>query len=155
MIPWRRTGESSPNCKSCAQTGELPESVLDLLAEVRIAALLAKGLSADPEAVNAAEALDMVTINGARALGQEQHIGTLENGKQADLCAIDLSYPETQPVHNVISQLIYATGRNQVTDVWVAGQRIMEAREMRTMDEADILAKALDWQRKMQQTRTS
>lgn len=135
--------------------GAASNNDLDLLAEVRIAALLAKGLSADPEAVNAAEALDMVTINGARALGQEQHIGTLENGKQADLCAIDLSYPETQPVHNVISQLIYATGRNQVTDVWVAGQRIMEAREMRTMDEADILAKALDWQRKMQQTRTS
>jgi 5-methylthioadenosine/S-adenosylhomocysteine deaminase len=132
--------------------GAASNNDLDVLAEARIAALLAKGFSADPETINAAEALDLVTINGATALGLGDQIGSLESGKQADLCAIDMSYPETQPVHDVISQIIYAAGRNQVTDVWVAGKRLMEGRELRSLDEADILAKAEHWRRKIQQT---
>jgi 5-methylthioadenosine/S-adenosylhomocysteine deaminase len=132
--------------------GAASNNDLDVLAEARIAALLAKGFSADPETINAAEALDLVTINGATALGLGNHIGSLESGKQADLCAIDMSYPETQPLHDVISQIIYAAGRNQVTDVWVAGKRLMEGRELRSMDEVDILAKAEHWRRKIQQT---
>ncbi len=135
--------------------GAASNNDLDLLSEVRTAALLAKGVSSDPETVSAAQALDMVTINGAMALGLDYQIGSLESGKQADLCAIDLSYPETQPVHDVISQIIYAAGRNQVSDVWVAGKRIMEARELRTLDEADILARSAGWQRKLQQTSPS
>ena len=118
---------------------------LDLLAEAQTAALLAKGISGNAEAVNAFQALEMMTINGAKALGMENSIGTIEPGKAADFCAIDLSCPETQPLHNVVSQLIYAASRRQVSDVWVAGRRLLESGQLTSIDLAETVSQARLW----------
>ncbi len=94
----------------------------DMFAEMRLAALLAKGASGDAASVSAAEALAMATINAARALGQDANIGSLEIGKMADMVAVKLSATEIQPCFNPISQLVYSAGREHVTQVWVAGK---------------------------------
>jgi 5-methylthioadenosine/S-adenosylhomocysteine deaminase len=129
--------------------GAASNNDLSLLAEMRQTALLAKVSSGNPEAVPAARALSMATIHGARALGMEDAIGSIEPGKQADLAAIRLDRIETQPVFDVISQIVYAVPDSQVTDVWVAGRRLVESRELTTLDEAEILQSCHDWQRRI------
>ncbi len=122
---------------------------LDLIDELRTAALLAKGVASDPLVANAEVSLDMITINAARALGLESDLGSIEEGKIADLCALDLAHPRTQPLHHVISQLVYAAASSQVSDVWVAGRRLLKGSELTTMDEAEILNKAEMWSKRM------
>lgn len=95
---------------------------LDMFAEMRMAALLSKGSSGDATAVPAEQALEMATINGARALGLESQIGSIEIGKFADLTAVKLSDIETMPCYDPISHLVYAAGREHVTHVWVQGE---------------------------------
>ena len=109
--------------------GAASNNDLDMLSEMRTAALLAKGHSADPTAVPAHRALAMATINGARALGLEHRIGSLEPGKAADLVAIDLGHPATQPVYDPVAQVVYAACREQVTDVWVNGKHVVNGGE--------------------------
>ena len=125
--------------------GAASNNDLDLLAEAQTAALLAKGISGDAEVVNAFQALEMITINGARALGMESRIGSIEAGKEADLCAIDLSAPETQPLHHVVSQVIYAASRRQVSDVWVAGRRVLDSGRLTTIDLEETMSRARLW----------
>lgn len=134
---------------SIGTDGAASNNDLNLLDELQTAALLAKGVAKDPSALNAEHALDMVTINGARALGMESEIGSIEEGKSADFCAIDLSHPRTQPVHHVISHVVYAAGSDQVSDVWVAGRRILHDRELTTLDEQSILERAAYWSKRM------
>jgi 5-methylthioadenosine/S-adenosylhomocysteine deaminase len=129
--------------------GAASNNNLDLLSEVQTAVLLAKGLSGDPGVFDAFAALELITINAARALRLEHEIGSLEVGKQADLAALDLSAPETQPVHNVISQVIYAASSRQFTDLWVAGRRLMDSGNLTTLDLASVLERAQSWQFKM------
>ena len=129
--------------------GAAANNDLDLLNEAQTAALLAKGVAADAKAVNAFQALEMLTINGACALGMEEEIGSIEPGKQADLCAIDLDHPATQPLHHVVSQIIYAASRSQVSDVWVAGRRLLNSGSLATIDEAGVTKAAARWQRKL------
>ncbi|HEY1075924.1 MAG TPA: TRZ/ATZ family hydrolase [Fontimonas sp.] len=130
--------------------GAASNNDLDLLGEMRTAALLAKAVAGDAKTLNAAEALQMATLGGARALGLDAEIGSLRPGKSADFIAIDLSAAATQPVHNVLSQLAYAAGRDQVTDVFVAGRALMRARQLLTIDEPETLAQADAWRQKMQ-----
>ncbi len=125
--------------------GAASNNDLDLFSELRSAALLAKGASGDPRAVPAAQALKLATLNGARALGLEAEIGTLTAGKSADFIAIDLNHPSTTPVYDVISTLAYAVGRDQVTDVYVAGRALMRDRRLLTLDEPAVLARAAEW----------
>ena len=129
--------------------GAASNNDLDLLAEAQTAALLAKGVSGDAKAVNAFQVLEMMTINGARALGLDEHIGSIEQGKQADLCALDLSAPETQPLYHVVSQLIYAASRRQVSDVWVAGKRLLDHGELTTIDLDSVIDSARKWQSRL------
>jgi 5-methylthioadenosine/S-adenosylhomocysteine deaminase len=129
--------------------GAASNNDLDLLAEAQTAALLAKGISGDAKAVNAFQALEMMTINGAQALGLGERIGSIEQGKQADLCALDLSAPETQPLYNVVSQLIYAASRRQVSDVWVAGKRLLDSGELTTIDLDAVIHSARHWQSRL------
>ncbi|MGH6643937.1 MAG: amidohydrolase family protein, partial [Bradyrhizobium sp.] len=110
--------------------GAASNNRLDVLAELRLAALLAKGAALDATVLPAAAALEAATLGGARALGLAARIGSIEAGKEADLTAFDLSAPETQPVFDVISQLVYAAGREQVSDVWVAGQPVVRKRQV-------------------------
>ena len=129
--------------------GAASNNDLDLLAEAQTAALLAKGISGDAQAVNAFQVMEMMTINGAQALGLADRIGSIESGKQADLCAVDLNAPETQPLHHVVSQLIYAASRRQVSDVWVAGRRLLDSGELTTIDLDEVLASARKWQARL------
>jgi len=124
---------------------------LDMFGEMRTAALLAKGFSEDATVISAADTLAMATINGARALGMEDKIGSLTSGKAADLACVDLSVPACQPVHHPISQLVYSVSRDQVSDVWVAGQPLLENHRLTVDNEAEILGRAAAWQRRLEE----
>ena len=117
-----------------------------MFGETRTAALLAKGIANDASAFDAAYALQAATLNGARALGLAERIGSIMPGKQADLAAVRLDALETQPMYNVISQLVYATGRNQVSDVWIAGVRKLENGALCAIDANALRDKARTWQ---------
>ncbi len=132
--------------------GAASNNTLDMFAEMRLAALLAKGASGDPEAVPAQRALSMATIHAARALGLEEKIGSIEVGKQADLVAVDLSGLETQPVHHVISQLVYACHRGQVSRVWVAGETVFADGRPTRLDPDAISDRVRQWQRRLART---
>jgi len=114
--------------------GAASNNDLDMFGEMRTAALLAKGVSGDASAVPAMTALKMATINGAKALGIENITGSLSIGKAADVIAIDLSALETQPIYSPISQIVYAASRQQVSDVWVAGKRLLNTRQLTTIN---------------------
>ncbi|CAM3829679.1 5-methylthioadenosine/S-adenosylhomocysteine deaminase [Pseudomonas reidholzensis] len=125
--------------------GAASNNDLDLLGETRTAALLAKAVAGSATALDAHRALRMATLNGARALGLEATIGSLEVGKAADLVAFDLSGLAQQPVHDPVSQLIYATGRDCARHLWVAGQQLLDERRLTRMDEAALTAMARAW----------
>ncbi|ALN90841.1 TRZ/ATZ family hydrolase [Lysobacter gummosus] len=118
---------------------------LDMFGETRTAALLAKGVAIDAKALDAFSALRAATLGGAKAMGFEDKIGSIQIGKQADLVCVDLGQLETQPVHHVVSQLIYATGRHQVGDVWIAGRAKLRERALVDMDTAALVANARQW----------
>ncbi len=121
----------------------------DMLGEMRTAALIGKLAANDAAALPAAAVLRMATLNGARALGLEEQTGSLVAGKWADLCAIDLSAPETQPVYDPISQIVYSAGREQVSDVWVAGKRLLRERKLTRLDLEAILDNAHLWRSRL------
>jgi 5-methylthioadenosine/S-adenosylhomocysteine deaminase len=101
--------------------GAASNNRLDMFAEMRLAALLAKVQSDDATAISAHQGLAMATINGAKALGLDDKIGSIEIGKLADLTAVKLSYINMQPMFDVASHLVYVAGREQVSHVWVNG----------------------------------
>jgi len=129
--------------------GAASNNDLDMIGEMRTAAFLAKSISKDPTALPATEAFKMATINGAKALGIDHKIGSLAKGKSADFIAVNLEELETMPLFDPISQLVYAASRNQVTDLWVAGKRLMKNRQLLTLDEKEVLAKARHWAEKI------
>lgn len=129
--------------------GAASNNDLDILGEMRTAALLAKAVANDARAVPAATALRMATLNGAKALGLENETGSLENGKSADIAALDLSGIETQPLFDPISDIVYAASRHLVTNVWVAGRRLLNQRELTTLDRFDIAARAQAWRERL------
>jgi 5-methylthioadenosine/S-adenosylhomocysteine deaminase len=102
--------------------GAASNNRLDMFAEIRLAALLAKGVSEDPTTVPAHQALEMATINAAKALGLDDKIGSIEIGKKADVVAIKLSDITISPCYDPISHLVYTCGREHVTHTWVAGE---------------------------------
>lgn len=125
--------------------GAASNNDLDMLGELRTAALLAKAVSGDASALPAYQALRMATLNGATALGLGDRIGSLVPGKWADVCAIRLDDVESAPLYHPLSQIVYASGRQQVTDVWVAGEHLLRDRVLTRLDEAGILARARRW----------
>jgi 5-methylthioadenosine/S-adenosylhomocysteine deaminase len=130
--------------------GAASNNDLDMLGELRIAALLAKVHAGDATALPTHEALAMATINGARALGIADETGSLVAGKSADMVCIDLSVPACQPVHNPLSQLVYSAQRDQVSDVWVAGRQLYGENGFTSIDEAEVLERANAWLNRMQ-----
>ena len=98
---------------------------------------------------------EMATLNGARALGIDADTGSLVKGKWADIAAIRLDTIETQPVYDPVSQLVYASGREQVTDVWVAGQHLLKERRLTTLDGNDILERTRAWQARISNSEDS
>ncbi len=129
--------------------GAASNNDLDMLAEMRSAALLAKGVSGDASAVPAHSALQMATINGAKALGIDDRTGSLTIGKAADVVAIDLEELETQPLYHPLAQIVYSAGRHQVSDVWVAGRQLLKQRRLTTIDQAQLRARIDGWQERL------
>jgi len=129
--------------------GAASNNDLDLFGEMRTAALLAKAVANDASALPAMTALKMATINGAKAIGIDRETGSLEIGKAADVIAVDLSELETQPLYCPISQIVYAASRRQVSDVWVAGKRLLKHRELTTIDLAALTEKISQWRQRL------
>lgn len=125
--------------------GAASNNDLDLLGETRTAALLAKAVAGSATALDAHRALRMATLNGARALGLAERIGSLEVGKAADMVAFDLSGFAQQPVYDPLSTLIYASGRDCVRHVWVEGRALLDDRRLCTLDEPTLAARAQAW----------
>ncbi|WP_404937460.1 TRZ/ATZ family hydrolase [Pseudomonas sp. JDS08PS003] len=125
--------------------GAASNNDLDLLGEVRTAALLAKAVAGSATALDAHRALRMATLNGARAMGLESEVGSLEIGKAADMVAFDLSGLAQQPIYDPVSQLIYATGRDCVKHLWVAGKQLLDDRRLTRQDEQQLSATARGW----------
>lgn len=132
--------------------GAASNNDLDMLSEIRTTALLAKGVKGDATAVPAIDALRMATINGARALGMEAELGSLKKGKAADITAIDLSGIGAAPLYDPISQIVYAGHRDQVTNVWVGGRRVLADGELINIDETALIHSAQQWRAKISRT---
>ncbi len=129
--------------------GAASNNRLDILAEMRLAALLAKGQSRKAFALPAFETLKLATLNAARALRLDHLVGSLEPGKAADIVALDFSGPEMEPCYDPVSHLVYAAGREQVSHVWVNGELLLNERRLTTLDERDLHAKATLWQERI------
>ncbi len=126
--------------------GAASNNDLNMFGEIQAAALLAKLSTADATALNASAVLEMATLNGARALGIAGNTGSLESGKQADVIAVDLSGPETQPLYNVLSQLVYACNGSQVSHSWINGRAVMAERQLLSIDSDDLARRIMSWQ---------
>ncbi|MCC6197221.1 MAG: TRZ/ATZ family hydrolase [Burkholderiales bacterium] len=129
--------------------GAASNNRLDILSEMRLAALLAKVATGNAIALPAPAVLAMATLNGARALGLDAVTGSLAPGKDADAVAIDLSAAATQPVFDPVSHLVNAVDRSFVSDVWVRGAHVVADGEVATIDTTALLARARAWQRRL------
>ena len=125
--------------------GAASNNRLDMFAEIRLAALLAKGITGDATALPAWQALEMATLGAARALGFDNKIGSLRPGKFADLAAVRLDDIETSPCYDPLSHLVYAAGREQVSHVWVNGKLVLDDRQLTTIDTQEVIATAAYW----------
>ena len=117
----------------------------DMMEESDLAAKLQKLVRNDPEALPAAQAFEMATMGGARVLGLEKEIGSLEAGKRADLIALDLDAPNAAPLYDVYSQVVYALKGSNVMDVIVNGREVVRDRRCLTLDQQAVMAKAREY----------
>jgi 5-methylthioadenosine/S-adenosylhomocysteine deaminase len=129
--------------------GAASNNRLDMFQEMRTAALLAKVVAADAAAMPAHEALRCATLGGARALGLDAMIGSIVPGKSADLVAVTLASPETQPCFDPLSHLVYACGREHVTDVWVSGEAVVADRWLTRVDLGKLEKRHSLWQNQL------
>ena len=125
--------------------GAASNNRLSMLGEMQIASLIGKTQHGDSKAVDAWAALEMATMNGAIALGQQEKIGTIEVGKTADLIALDLSGVHHWPRHDIASSLVYATQGNEVAWSWIAGKPVVANRQLQTLDYRDLQTRAMRW----------
>ena len=124
---------------------------LDMLGEISTASFIAKLSTRDARSLPAWQALEMATINGAKALNIDNEVGSIEVGKSADLVAIDLAHASTTPVYDPIAQIVSSATRQQVSDVWVQGIRRVRNQKLVDIDLDNILNKANDWAQKIKQ----
>ena len=133
--------------------GAASNNLLDMLAEVRMAALLARVSGGGGTAIAAEEALRMATLDAARVLRRDHEIGSVEAGKWADLTCIDLLRCNSQPVYDPVSQLVYATRADQVSDVWVGGRHLLDQGELTTINRESIFSRSREWQQRIADSR--
>ncbi|MEO0574770.1 MAG: TRZ/ATZ family hydrolase [Pseudomonadota bacterium] len=129
--------------------GAASNNDLDMLTEMRSAAMLAKVSSQDATALPPAQLLRMATRNGAIALGIEDVTGSLEPGKWADIVCVDLDRAHTQPTYDPLSSLVYCAGRDDVRDVYVAGRAVFKDRQFTTIDEQAVLERTSEWRERI------
>lgn len=125
--------------------GAASNNSLDMFSEMQFASLLAKGVSGDASALNTHETLRMATLNGARALGLDSLIGSLEAGKAADMVALDMGGIAREPMYNPLSQLIYTSMGHRVSHVWINGAAKLANRQLTTFNEQLLATKARQW----------
>jgi len=125
--------------------GAASNNDLDLFGELKTAALLAKAVAEDASVLDAHAALRMATINGAKALGWDDQIGSLEAGKSADMIAVEISSLSQKPLYNPASQLVYSNAGSQVTHSWVAGKALLRERSLVILDEENLIRRADAW----------
>jgi len=130
--------------------GAASNNRLDILAEARLAALLAKVASGDAAALPAERALTMGTLDGATALGLASEIGSLVPGKHADAIAVDFGAFQHAPCYDPVSHLVHVAGRDQVTDVWIGGRRMVRNGTLTELDALELAARARVWHDRMQ-----
>jgi 5-methylthioadenosine/S-adenosylhomocysteine deaminase len=126
----------------------------DLMSEMALASKLQKVTRMDPEALPAPQAIEMATITGARALGLEKQIGSLEPGKRADMIVLRLDQPRAHPLYNIYSLMVYSLKAGDVSDVMVNGTQIVRSHRMLTLDPRPIFAKAKEFQTKISSSLT-
>ena len=126
--------------------GAASNNDLDMFGEMHLMAMIAKAVAQDAAAVNAQQALEIATLNGAKALGLDNEIGSLEIGKYADVCAVSLAPLSMTPVNNPLSHLVYASNGSYVSHVWVGGTPLLTDGELQTLDLALIRDRAQYWQ---------
>lgn len=129
--------------------GSASNNDLDMFGEMRTAALLAKAVADNATAIPAHTALKMATLNGAKALGLDHLTGSIKIGKSADFIAVSQNDLEALPMYHPISQLVYATNRHQVTDVWVAGDHLLKNRVLVKVDEKALRNEVGEWVNKI------
>ncbi len=129
--------------------GAASNNRLDVFSEMRLASLLAKNLSGNASALPACQALEMATLNAARALGIDNRTGSLTPGKCADIIAVDLSAPELSPCYDPLSHLVHAAGREHVSHVWVNGDMLLDNRVFTHLDPGELRAKADYWKNRI------
>ncbi|PVY75482.1 5-methylthioadenosine/S-adenosylhomocysteine deaminase [Tamilnaduibacter salinus] len=127
----------------------------DLFGELSSAAMLAKAVSGNAAALSAHQALAMGTINGARALGRDHEIGSLEVGKQADVIAVDLGDPFAQPVYDPASHLIYSLHARQLSHSWIGGIPQVQDGRLTRIDMNDLMLRVRDWSDRIRQHRNN
>lgn len=126
--------------------GAASNNDLNLFGEMQTCALLAKVNDMNATSLSTAKALSLGTIGGARTLGLEEKIGTIENGKLGDLIAVNMDGIEMLPTHDVISQLVYVSNGSQVTHSWISGKQVMDNRHLIDFDVPDLKKKIKKWQ---------
>lgn len=124
-------------------------NAIEMPGEMRTAALLAKARAEDAASLPAAAALRMATIEGAKALGLDADIGSIEAGKWADLVCIDLMHLNSQPVYDPLSQVVYTVLPQQISDVWVAGRHHVEKGKLVHIDENEIIRRTAEWRERI------
>jgi len=122
---------------------------LDLFQEMDSAAKLHKVHRLDPTVMPSSVVLEMATVGGAKVLGLEKQIGSLEVGKKADVIILDLNRPHLQPIYNIVSHLVYSATGADVRDVIIQGKLVMHNRKILTLDEERIFLKAFEWRQKI------
>ena len=145
VTAWRAAGIAS----GLGTDGAASNNDLDMFEAMRLASFLAKHSTGDPRALPAPEALEMATIGGARALGLDANIGSLEPGKLADVIVVGMTRAGQTPLYNAVSHLVYATRGSDVRDVFVHGKALMRDREVKTLDRAAVLAAAREMQQQV------
>jgi 5-methylthioadenosine/S-adenosylhomocysteine deaminase len=131
--------------------GAASNNRLDLLGEMRLASLLAKAVSRRADVLPSHTAVRMATLNGAVALGLERRIGSIVRGKEADLVAVNLSTLPMSPCFDPVSHLVYCASRQDVSDVWIGGRRVLQSGHLTTLDEHELLSRALRWQERLKE----
>jgi 5-methylthioadenosine/S-adenosylhomocysteine deaminase len=116
-----------------------------MFTEMKFAALAFKQASQDPTVVSAHQAIRMATLHSAEAMGLGDVIGSLETGKAADMIAVNLMHPATQPVYHPASQLVYSVGREQVSDVWVNGTPLLKNHAFTKLPLKKVMQKTKNW----------
>ncbi|MEM2103685.1 MAG: amidohydrolase [Candidatus Bathyarchaeia archaeon] len=122
--------------------GPASNNTLDMFETVKFAALLQKCICLDPGVLSAYQVLRMATVDGAKALGLDNVVGSLEVGKKADIILVDFSKPHLKPLHDVYASLVYSARGSDVDTVIVDGKILMQGRQVNTLYEADVFDKA-------------